>query len=251
MFSKLLLSCLLLSLGIHDIHKSASRENAFPSFTGGNDKPFSTGANLFQPNMFSKCKFCEANFLNSTKTTESICENCCEVLSIKTEHFYYVKYKKTVDRTQKCLQCKKTYLTNHKSQKFCSIKCAARHNGNIVKNSFSGEPEPIKISIFKIHERDNFKCIYCGKSSIEDGVKLHIDHVYPLSKGGSNHLYNLATCCEKCNLSKHARELSRKNIYRIWKRNQQLNLKFKDNFNELTKVFNDYYLIRNNRFINN
>ena len=44
------------------------------------------------------------------------------------------------------------------------------------------------------------KCIFCG--STED---LHLDHVKPLSKGGSNWPSNLAPACGPCNLSKAAR----------------------------------------------
>jgi len=40
----------------------------------------------------------------------------------------------------------------------------------------------------------------CGKSPPE--VKLHIDHVFPASKGGSSKYENLRFLCAKCNLSK-------------------------------------------------
>jgi len=36
-------------------------------------------------------------------------------------------------------------------------------------------------------------------------VKLHIDHVFPASKGGSSQYENLQFLCAKCNLSKSAR----------------------------------------------
>ena len=40
-------------------------------------------------------------------------------------------------------------------------------------------------------------CIYCASTK-----DLHIDHIKPLSKGGSNWPANLAPACAKCNLSK-------------------------------------------------
>lgn len=33
--------------------------------------------------------------------------------------------------------------------------------------------------------------------------KTHVDHVWPLSKGGSNRLFNLRPACAPCNISKH------------------------------------------------
>ena len=43
----------------------------------------------------------------------------------------------------------------------------------------------------------------CSKSPPE--VKLHIDHVFPASKGGSSKYENLQFLCEKCNLTKSDR----------------------------------------------
>lgn len=40
----------------------------------------------------------------------------------------------------------------------------------------------------------------CGKAPPD--VKLHIDHIFPASKGGSSKFENLRYLCEKCNLSK-------------------------------------------------
>lgn len=44
-------------------------------------------------------------------------------------------------------------------------------------------------------------CAYCGIFFSED-IKRHIDHIVPLSKGGSHTFENLISVCEKCNLSK-------------------------------------------------
>lgn len=55
----------------------------------------------------------------------------------------------------------------------------------------------------KILNRDNFRCVFCGKSPATDfGTKLHIDHIIPFSKGGQSILENLQTLCEECNLGK-------------------------------------------------
>lgn len=54
--------------------------------------------------------------------------------------------------------------------------------------------------------RDNFRCVFCGKSPATDiGTKLHIDHIEPFSKGGKSTLKNLQTLCEECNLGKSNR----------------------------------------------
>ena len=56
---------------------------------------------------------------------------------------------------------------------------------------------------FKVLKRDNFKCVYCGRSPATDSnIELHVDHIIPWSKGGETILDNLQTLCSECNLGK-------------------------------------------------
>jgi len=41
-------------------------------------------------------------------------------------------------------------------------------------------------------------CFYCG----EFAEVTHVDHMLPLSRGGTDHWHNLQQSCQKCNLSK-------------------------------------------------
>lgn len=60
---------------------------------------------------------------------------------------------------------------------------------------------------WKILVRDQFVCRYCGVSG-EESVKWCVDHVVPLSRGGSNEPENLVACCFPCNSSKSDRLVS-------------------------------------------
>jgi len=56
---------------------------------------------------------------------------------------------------------------------------------------------------YKIMKRDNFKCVLCGDSpAINNSTTLEIDHITPLSKGGTNSDENLRTLCKRCNIGK-------------------------------------------------
>lgn len=55
---------------------------------------------------------------------------------------------------------------------------------------------------FEILRRDKFTCRYCGRKSPE--VTLEVDHIYPVSKGGTNDPSNLTTSCYDCNRGKGA-----------------------------------------------
>ena len=59
-------------------------------------------------------------------------------------------------------------------------------------------PETIKQEILK---RDRNRCVICGLSE-EEGVKLHVDHKRPKSKGGDNSLENGQTLCSQHNILK-------------------------------------------------
>jgi hypothetical protein len=63
------------------------------------------------------------------------------------------------------------------------------------------EPIPSRLR-HEVMERDGYRCVYCGRSAIVEGVKLHIDHRIPQSRGGRTTMVNLATACEQCNLGK-------------------------------------------------
>lgn len=42
------------------------------------------------------------------------------------------------------------------------------------------------------------RCFYCGSPDTD-----HVDHFFPLAKGGTDHFFNLVRACRKCNLSKN------------------------------------------------
>lgn len=54
---------------------------------------------------------------------------------------------------------------------------------------------------FSILERDSFSCVLCGRGN-EDQVKLEVDHIIPISKGGKTESNNLRTLCKDCNQGK-------------------------------------------------
>ena len=74
---------------------------------------------------------------------------------------------------------------------------------------------------FDVLKRDNFTCQYCGRSAPD--VELEIDHLKPVSRGGSNEFDNLITSCKDCNRAKRDQEI----VYSL-------------ESNKLKKQFDDY-----------
>lgn len=54
---------------------------------------------------------------------------------------------------------------------------------------------------YDVLRRDKFQCVLCGASGSE--AKLEIDHIIPVSRGGSDDIGNLRCLCFKCNRGKH------------------------------------------------
>jgi len=50
----------------------------------------------------------------------------------------------------------------------------------------------------EVLKRDDKRCVEC-----HSGINLHVHHIAPLSKGGSNLLSNLETLCEGCHSKEH------------------------------------------------
>jgi hypothetical protein len=102
---------------------------------------------------------------------------------------------------------------------FCCESCDAlpqlgiyQHKGVTLIEWFSlGLPKPwpepikrksIKPSLrFEILKRDNYRCQMCGVTA-KDGATLEIDHITPVSKGGSNDADSLQVLCRDCNIGK-------------------------------------------------
>jgi len=51
---------------------------------------------------------------------------------------------------------------------------------------------------YDVLKRGGFRCAICG-STAADGVKLEVDHIVPVSKGGKTELSNLQVLCDRCN----------------------------------------------------
>lgn len=67
----------------------------------------------------------------------------------------------------------------------------------------------------EVFERDDYTCQYCGKI----GGILEVDHITPISKGGSNLPGNLATSCRKCNRQKKDKTIEEFELWRQGRKN--------------------------------
>jgi hypothetical protein len=58
---------------------------------------------------------------------------------------------------------------------------------------------------WRVFQRDQWRRASCGRSAADD-VILHVNHIIPRSRGGSDEIDNLQTLCSPCNLGKSNRD---------------------------------------------
>lgn len=153
-------------------------------------------------NYIKKCSNCKQDFSSISKRRKfcSICrekQQLCSVCNVpKRGNFCKICQKNKKLFENSCLQCGKKYLTSRNNKIYCNQKC-------LQIASFAARIKSKKsINRWKIFVRDNFTCVYCNRSSFKDNVSLAVDHIHPLSKGGSSENINLVTACNECNSAK-------------------------------------------------
>ena len=69
------------------------------------------------------------------------------------------------------------------------------------RNLFGGRSTLAPKMRWEVFQRDEYKCVVCGATAHE-GARLEVDHIHPVSKGGSDVIGNLRILCQTCNLGK-------------------------------------------------
>jgi hypothetical protein len=93
----------------------------------------------------------------------------------------------------------------HPMANYCSSGVDKEANGlSLLRNWLEPKTKrkPMKPSLrFEILKRDDYRCQICGDTA-KEGAKLEVDHIHPVSKGGSNNPDNLQVLCRDCNAGK-------------------------------------------------
>jgi 5-methylcytosine-specific restriction endonuclease McrA len=146
------------------------------------------------PELVSLCGIIEDEITNMCPgirivTTLTVCERCL--------HLYGCK---KVDDLYLCCECEEKHIREREA-----LLLQQEQEYDARRKEVLEERAKLKPSLrYTILRRDNFRCKYCGRCA-DDGVKLHIDHIIPVSKGGLTIEDNLQTLCQDCNMGKSDR----------------------------------------------
>lgn len=60
-----------------------------------------------------------------------------------------------------------------------------------------------------VARRANFRCEYCLAPEVLFNIRMEVEHINPLARGGADELSNLALACRACNGYKHTATTAR------------------------------------------
>lgn len=137
-----------------------------------------------------------------------------------------VKVRAWARRQDICLNCLKKY-TKARYQRYCTELCRQEaealvreaykksERGRELKAAYKAKRRALKattsveaVNPYEVFKRDSWLCHLCGlktKKSLRgtsEDLAPELEHIVPLSKGGTHTLDNVACSCRKCNLSK-------------------------------------------------
>jgi 5-methylcytosine-specific restriction endonuclease McrA len=163
--------------------------------------------------VFNLCVVCAKEW--AAKRTRATCSSECG--NEKAMQSYREWYEKEVESRplKNCKQCNALFKPIHGAE-CCSVKCSRKHGKTGRRNTERAEFYGVEVTRFneiKILERDKWRCQLCGIKTPERLRGKHlpnspeIDHIIPLSQGGSHTQHNVQCVCRSCNSEKGNRPL--------------------------------------------
>jgi 5-methylcytosine-specific restriction endonuclease McrA len=151
----------------------------------------------------SQRRFRERNPERSKEIKRKWAENNPDKVVQKNARYYIENRDVVKSRNDK-------YNKKHPEKKRARVekrrKLSKQAEGNFTEND-------LKI----MYEEQEHRCAYCGITIFWNIPNdIHIDHIQPLSKGGSNWPNNLCLACADCNLSKGEKSIEEWMLVRIW-----------------------------------
>ena len=164
------------------------------------------------------CLYCGAVIVSNQPNAKICGSDECKELQRREYYFNRNPHRRT--REHVCVECGATFITEYgnKHVVYCSDKCSQRHSKRVVKATRRARMKTDgivdNVDPIQIFERDNWICYLCGKEAPRelrgtiDDMAPELEHVIPLSRGGSHTEDNCRCAHRLCNQIKGAALLS-------------------------------------------
>lgn len=146
-----------------------------------------------------KCERCDASFEAHESAVERGRRFCSEVCYLATRAERSTQFYDAL--TKPCEHCGGPFTRSRTNRriKFCSASCYAEHRAERrVGPKKRSRRNGIKVGD-RMYEDQGGLCAYCEAPL---GVYYEVEHMTPLSRGGTDHWSNVAVACMPCNRSK-------------------------------------------------
>lgn len=188
------------------------------------------------------CSACKKEFNSNITNVSGLCKSCrTTAWAEKNRDLTKARDKKRYEQNKEfCNKRSKQYYQDNKEKMIAANNAWRLANLDIVsaaskrwrenhpdkvrvfqQNWSNNNPEKVKARTFRYRARkrdaegsftaadisnlleyNNYACVYCG-TDLSSGY--HLDHIVPLTKGGSNRINNIQPLCGRCNHSKLAK----------------------------------------------
>ncbi|QPB43420.1 HNH endonuclease [Rodentibacter haemolyticus] len=149
------------------------------------------------------------------------CKDCGEYLPVDREHFGQYKNKRSdgsikVAYRNSCRKCMAANTAKYHRENPLAMAARIKRRSQHMEIAGGSYTEQ-EISILR--NKLNDMCRFCGKSLNGGG---DIEHLTPISRGGSNNINNLTLSCHKCNKEKTNKTLFE---YLEWRQERKLHIR--------------------------
>lgn len=150
--------------------------------------------------------------MDNTHTSTQTCTSCGANLPKTREYFGNTP---SGGFRRKCRSCMSTYVAQEKGKHPEQATARSRKRAALLAAAPGAHSEA---DIAELRSRLRDCCAYCGLGL--DG-KGELDHMTPLSKGGSNSIKNITLACWRCNGEKHSKSVKQ---YFSWRLSRKMSV---------------------------
>ena len=96
-----------------------------------------------------------------------------------------------------CLKCRRLFTPNNNSRSYCAEHIPVIKPKKYYKKGKSAYDDAEYRRNRKLIRQQQKYCVWCGTAGTSQN-KLQVDHIIPISRGGSHHISNLRILCQNC-----------------------------------------------------
>lgn len=159
---------------------------------------------------FNTCVICSCRWVSKRKAV-AVCSDECRKEQGRINYRAAFEAEVALRQDRLCRECNATYRPIHNAMEFCTEECSHKHtkrNGKAVRRARMRGADTELIDVVSIFNRDRWLCKCCGvktpwthRGTIKPTAP-ELDHIIPLSQGGTHTRANVQLLCRGCNGTK-------------------------------------------------